>query len=194
MILKRTTALLMSLSILLLIPRYSSINAFANEGDGGEYQKALNFGHSYASALKNDDSLYTWGRNQEGALGRGDKDSMNGKTEYSVVSIKFINAPEKIADNIVTADMSINDHGAYINVNHELYMWGRNSEGQLGTGDYKHKLSPVKIMDNVRSVGLGNRCSAAVTDGGELYVWGSALCRNENVWITRVPSACAAAA
>lgn len=80
-----------------------------------------------------------------------------------------------------------------------LYMWGDNSEGQLGIGHetysdnslfyddthptyrneatqtditYLNEYTPVKIMDNVIDVSLGGRHSAAVTENGDLYTWG----------------------
>ena len=53
-------------------------------------------------------------------------------------------------------------------------MWGRNDDGQLGDGTKKEERSnPVKIMDHVRSVSLGEWHSGAITEDGSLYMWGS---------------------
>ncbi len=55
------------------------------------------------------------------------------------------------------------DHSAAITSNGELWIWGRNSEFQLGysSGDEKNYY-PNKLMDNVASVALGTNFSAAV--------------------------------
>ena len=181
---KRINALIASIAILFsIVPNLYRCRVYAEETND-EYYKVLSFGHSYTSVIKSDNSLYTWGRNEEGVLGRGTNDYFFGSRGYTVAAKSRINNPEKLAANIVTADFGINDHAAYINENHELYMWGRNSEGQLGTGDYVNRLSPAKIMNNVKSVSLGNTSSAALTCSGELYLWGSSLCRDENGEIT----------
>lgn len=55
------------------------------------------------------------------------------------------------------------DHSAAITPNGELWIWGRNSEFQLGysSGDEKNYY-PNKLMGNVASVALGTNFSAAV--------------------------------
>lgn len=65
------------------------------------------------------------------------------------------------------------DHSAAITPNGELWIWGRNSEFQLGysSGDEKNYY-PNKLMDNVASVALGTNFSAAVKNNGELWMWG----------------------
>ena len=65
-------------------------------------------------------------------------------------------------------------HTAAITTDGQLYMWGDNTYGQLGNGDisqYKNCV-PVKVLDNVVSVGLGRKHSGAVTSDGKLYMWG----------------------
>lgn len=65
------------------------------------------------------------------------------------------------------------DNIAAVTENGVLYVWGTNDYGQIGctTTDY-NTLDPVKIMDNVADVELGNSFSAAITKDGELYMWG----------------------
>ncbi len=64
-------------------------------------------------------------------------------------------------------------HSAAVTENGGLYMWGENSEGQLGTGDTNNSNIPVKIMDDIVYVALGTRFSAAISKDGSLYMWGS---------------------
>lgn len=65
------------------------------------------------------------------------------------------------------------DHSAAITSNGELWIWGRNSEFQLGysSGDEKNYY-PNKLMDDVVSVSLGYRHAAAIKRDGSLWTWG----------------------
>ena len=62
---------------------------------------------------------------------------------------------------------------AIIKGDHSLWMWGDNSFGQLGTGDFEYAASPVKVLDNVSTVALDRYYSAAVLSDGSLWMWGS---------------------
>ncbi len=64
------------------------------------------------------------------------------------------------------------EHCAFIDANGDLWMWGRNINGQLGNHSTEDSINPVKIMSDVASVSLGNQISAAVKTDGTLWVWG----------------------
>ena len=64
------------------------------------------------------------------------------------------------------------DHSAAIAEDGNLYTWGYNYYGQLGNGTTTYSLTPIEIMDNVKSVSLGDDHSAAITEDGSLYTWG----------------------
>ncbi len=64
-------------------------------------------------------------------------------------------------------------HNAVITGNGDLYLWGKNYFGELGTGNYiSSDRVPVKIMEHVVETGLGLCLSAAITENGDLYTWG----------------------
>lgn len=77
-------------------------------------------------------------------------------------------------------DMS-GTHAAAIMDDGSLWMWGSNLYMQLGKSNAGFTLcyTPFKLMDNVKCVsvnaadGLGPVWSAAVTEGGELWLWGT---------------------
>lgn len=65
-------------------------------------------------------------------------------------------------------------HTAAIDTNGALWMWGYNGESQLGfrPADSLIAAKPVKVMDNVTSVGCSGSTTAAVKKDGTLWMWG----------------------
>ena len=53
-----------------------------------------------------------------------------------------------------------------------LWAWGNNRFGQLGDGTTTRRHSPVRIMDDVRSVSAGDFHTIAVRNDGTLWAWG----------------------
>ena len=56
--------------------------------------------------------------------------------------------------------------------NGDLYCWGDNVYGQVGNGTTKDQTTPVKILDNVKSVSYYGHTVSAITETGNLYCWG----------------------
>lgn len=77
------------------------------------------------------------------------------------------------------------NHTAGIDENNVLWMWGDNSAGQLGVGlignasakvgdeDSPYQTVPLRVMDDVVSVGCGTGYTAALKSDGSLWTWGS---------------------
>ena len=126
--------------------------------------RCVSLGRQFSTAVTFDGSLYTWGRNKWGQLGNG----KSGEDEFEA-------EPVKIMDNVKYVSTGFG-HSAAITEDGSLYMWGWNDSGQLGNGEHGVGVQsdvPVKIMDNVKSVSLGNGHSGALTEDGELYMWGN---------------------
>lgn len=95
--------------------------------------------YTNAFALREDDSLWAWGYNDEGNLG-------NGTTE-SVLS------PVKILDVVAEIETDVNMYtnlSFAIKKDGSLWGWGYNLYGQLCTGNAEPVLLPVKIADDVK--------------------------------------------
>mgnify|MGYP002645618086 CR=1 FL=1 len=124
--------------------------------------KSVSLDYDYSGAITEDGSLYMWGGNWCYQLGNGtDEDSLT---------------PIKIMDNVKSVTLG-SGHNALITEDGSLYMWGYNNRGQVGNGASTYISpapveSPVKIMDNVKSVSLGYDYSGAITEDGSLYMWG----------------------
>ena len=56
----------------------------------------------------------------------------------------------------------------------DLYVWGSNKYGQIGNNatDANAWNVPAKIMENIKSVSVGDDRVGAVTTNGDFYLWG----------------------
>jgi len=54
----------------------------------------------------------------------------------------------------------------------DLYAWGENGDGQLGTGNTTDSNVPVLILSGVSSIGAGYRHSLAVKTDATAWAWG----------------------
>ena len=152
-------------------------NGFYQLGDGGKENSSVpikifdnviyvSLGENHSAAITADGSLYTWGYNGQGQLGFHE-------------SVVYVFSPQKVdMPGRVTSISLGGDHSAAITEDRSLYTWGRNSSGQLGDGTTDRSFTPIKIMDNVEKVSLGESHSAAIRtyDGvAKLFIWGSDL-------------------
>ncbi|XP_056414892.1 X-linked retinitis pigmentosa GTPase regulator isoform X2 [Hyla sarda] len=108
--------------------------------------------------------IYSSGWNSEGQLGLGDTTERS-----SFHEILFFNGQNKIKQLSAGSNTS-----AALTVEGKLYMWGENSEGQLGLGDEKNICTPQQIDAGkpISWVYCGYYHSAFVTQDGELYTFG----------------------
>ncbi|KAL8034640.1 hypothetical protein ABFX02_12G041800 [Erythranthe guttata] len=128
--------------------------------------KELACGGAHTLFLTDSGDVYATGLNDCGQLGISD--SRDYTTEPVRVSI-----PKRIIK--IYAGYH---HSAAITVDGELYVWGKNANGQLGLGKKAEKIVPrprkVECLDGVviRTASLASEHSIAVTDKGEALSWG----------------------
>ncbi|OCT91702.1 hypothetical protein XELAEV_18014764mg [Xenopus laevis] len=108
--------------------------------------------------------LYSSGGNSEGQLGLGDT---SGRTSFQEIS--FFNTQYKIKQLSAGSNTS-----AALTVDGKLFMWGDNSEGQLGLEKEAIYSTPQKIDIGkpISWISCGYYHSAFVTQDGELYTFG----------------------
>ena len=131
-------------------------------------------GSSFACGITLSLRALCWGRNDLGQLGRPTTETCAqgnfsgracGRTPLSVSgSQRFV---------MVTAGLR---HACGVTVDGDAYCWGRNSIGELGSGELITNSSvPVLVAGGVRfrAVSAGDRHTCGEGTDGELYCWGS---------------------
>ncbi|KAF4107404.1 retinitis pigmentosa GTPase regulator b isoform X1 [Onychostoma macrolepis] len=109
-------------------------------------------------------NLYASGGNNEGQLGLGDCDD---RTSFHLVDFFSKHGPVKMLAAGSNTSAALTQDG-------RLYMWGDNSEGQIGLGRESNALTPreVSVGKRVSWVSCGYYHSAFVTVDGALFTFG----------------------
>ena len=123
---------------------------------------SVSTGGGHTLAIKTDGSLWAWGSNLFGQLGEG---ASGGNR----------NSPGRVGmDNNWAAVSAGNAHSLAIRTDGSLWVWGRNSWGELGDGTTTDRYAPVRIGTdyNWGSVSAGSMHSLAIRKDGSLWAWG----------------------
>ena len=139
-------------------------------------------GWSFSGVIKEDHSLWMWG---QGMWGQNNSErTRRGSDE-----------PVKVMDDIaaVCANVVTGIHGdvpasmtAAIGLDGSLWTWG---DGVLGDGLYfwdRVDDGPVKVMEDVAAVSMGEYTVAALKNDGSLWMWGEDYNIGEEAWETQV--------
>ncbi|PON61811.1 Regulator of chromosome condensation [Trema orientale] len=129
--------------------------------------RAIACGGAHTLFLTETGRVYATGLNDFGQLGISDD------ATYSTEPMEVSGLPQEIVQ--ISAGYY---HSGAITADGELYMWGKNTNGQLGLGKRAAKAVPLPskveslIGLTIKMAALGFEHSVAVTDGGEALSWG----------------------
>jgi len=117
-------------------------------------------GYYHFGAIRTDGKLFTWGENEFGQLGNGNRFTTGaliplGTSSWTQVSSGF-------------------DHTLAITANGKLFTWGNNTYGQLGDNAVAARSSPIQIgtSKSWTQVSAGRFHSVAKATDGTLWTWG----------------------
>ena len=133
--------------------------------------KEFVFTDTYYAAIKNDGTLWMWGCDTNGELGIG-------ACEVNNTVPKQVKIPERVK-KVILSNKGWNKSAA-ITEDGNLYMWGNNSSFGLGIGEdssnSKNYNTPQKVngISEVCGVSVSGETTTALTNSGEVYVWGNA--------------------
>ena len=129
---------------------------------------AASAGSSHTVAVGADGSLFVWGRGERGRLGTGDTDDRTTPT-------RLAGLPSPVRQ--VAAGY---DHTGIVTDAGDLLLCGLGWHGPLGLGDQGHQTTPTLVEralfdgEGVMMVACGKWHTAALTEGGGVYTFGSA--------------------
>ena len=131
-------------------------------------------GADHSLFLKNDGTVWSWGRNTDGQLGDGTVANKSMPVQVMLDSTTPLTG--------VTAVAAGANHSMALKGDGTVWAWGRNSEGQLGdgtSGPGTNKSTPVQVMVNgttplagVTAIAAGGSYSMALKSSGTAWAWG----------------------
>ena len=141
-------------------------------GTAGDWA-AMACGYDYTMAIKSDGSLWGWGSDQAGQLGRGSR-------------VTFRATPAQVAGGGMWTAVDcgggsgndgsrIDGHTVAVKADGTLWAWGDNSYGQVGDGTRTDRYSPVQVSGDTSwiAVACGVCHSVALKADGTVWTWGS---------------------
>lgn len=117
----------------------------------------------HAIALKSDGTVWTWGKNELGALGTSSE------------TYRYIPAPV-VNLTTIKAIVAGSAATAALDTNGDLWSWGKNSNcGQIGDGTQTDRYAPVKTsLTGITQVSAGSCRRLAIGNDGTVWRWGAA--------------------
>lgn len=115
-------------------------------------------GKEFSLALREDGTVFSWGRNADNQLGDGSFMSRN-EPQAVLGGVRVLVAGDRHVLAVTRED--------------ELLSWGYGRDGQLGVPSDGRTLEPTVVLSNVRSVAAGANHSLAIQHDGTLVAWGA---------------------
>ncbi len=134
-------------------------------------------GMDHTIALKNDGTVWAWGKNDYGQLGHGNSGAgTNVNLPGQVLGIDGVGTLSGVNDIAAGEVYSL----ALMN-DGSVVAWGRNSSGQLGDGTTADKPFPVKVLgenglgflSGITALASMDYHTLAIKDDGTMRAWGS---------------------
>lgn len=115
-------------------------------------------GNYCSMAIDDSGNLYTWGSNANGRTGQPTQ----------------VTSPRLLMSDVKSAVMEYTGMGIIMNTD-ELYVTGSNLGGELGVGHKSNVMSPVKVLDGVKYIQIGQKAMIVLTQSGSIKTCGSNL-------------------
>jgi alpha-tubulin suppressor-like RCC1 family protein len=158
------------------ISRSTPVTTFA----GGTNWKQVAGGGNFTAAIKTDGTLWTWGTNYDGQLGRS-RDIAKRLTPVTTFAggTNWADTATSAPEELYT--LSGGNYTVAIKTDGTLWTWGNNAYGELGNNTTTFVRTPVTTFaggTNWKQVSAGQAVfsgeyTAAIKTDGTLWIWGS---------------------
>jgi alpha-tubulin suppressor-like RCC1 family protein len=130
-------------------------------GSGTDWAEVFAFSESGCLAVKSNGTLWAWGGNGSGELGRGNTTSIS-----SPAQVGALTDWKYVAGGAV--------HALAVKANGSLWSWGNGSLGRLGHNNVTSLSSPVQVgaLTDWAQASGGGAFSVAVKTNGTIWSWG----------------------
>jgi len=114
-------------------------------------------GQNHTCGIMQDFTLWCWGANTG-------TDANGGPLGHAALQLA---SPTQVGTAADWTRVHTNTfHSCALNQSAEMWCWGRNAEGQLGTSDVDSRTTPVRVASNITAVGTGRFMTCAVNRAG----------------------------
>ena len=121
-------------------------------------------GSQHSCAVLKTGKVHCWGLNSFGQLGVNiDPKNLE----------KYKSSEINLLENIISLALGDN-HSCALNKTGEVFCWGDNREGQLGSKKIQESAQPTKVtaLSKIMMITAGQNHSCALNTSGEVYCWG----------------------
>ena len=133
----------------------------------------IHAGYEHSLALASDGTVYAWGRNNSGQLGKNDATDA-----HIPAAVQTLGTP--MAGKVIVQLAAGNSQSMALASDGTVYTWGWNQYGQLGNGTTTNSRIPVAVVTTgtplagkiISQIAAGNAHALAMTDDGTVYTWG----------------------
>jgi alpha-tubulin suppressor-like RCC1 family protein len=129
----------------------------------GKTVTSVSAGAFHTCAVKENGSLWCWGKNDAGQLGDGGKQNKLEPTEVT-----------RLGTSVQQVSTG-RDHTCAVKKDGSLWCWGRNDFGQIADGTTTYQSTPNQVKNlgtSVASVSAGSFHTCVVKKDGSLWCWG----------------------
>jgi len=122
-------------------------------------------GQNHSCGIMQDFTLWCWGENTGSDTSGG---------PLGIVGTSQLSSPTQVGTSADWAIVRTNTfHTCAVNHSMEMWCWGRNAEGQLGTSDVDNRGTPTRVAADIGFVGVGRFTTCAVTRAGVVACTGA---------------------
>ncbi len=121
--------------------------------------------------VKDDGTVWAWGRNESGQLGIGSADANPHQTPVQIGALVF---NDTLDGNKAVAVAAGSNFSLVLRKDGSVWAWGDNTYGQLGTGNNTSQTTPVETLltSGVIAISAGYGHAIAAKSDGTVWTWG----------------------